>query len=374
MDIAIDCNIFTAQKYGGVSRYLVRLAEEITSIGHHVTVHGLLHLNSYLANSKDPLTRMRQVSSFPKFTRRPTHLVSDLYTGAKLHQSPPDLIHESYYQSRGVGNSRLPRVCTVHDLIHDLYPRQRGRADNTAVLRNRTIARADAVICVSENTRKDLIRFTGIAPDKTHVVHHGYESMEGTPSLNDKEKRKIEMTTKDPYLLYVGGRNHYKNFDGFVEGFSLCSGKADINIVAFGGGPFRAHEEAVITGHGIPRANVHQLSGSDDLLKALYQNALALVYPSQYEGFGFPPLEAMSAGCPVLASNSSCIPEVAGDAARYFNPEHPNSIADAIETLLSSSQKRLEMAAVGYEHLKNFSWRKCAIETLQIYEEITQNS
>lgn len=370
MKVAMDSNAFTLQRYGGVSRYLVRLAQELGTMGHDVRVHGLLHINRYLDEARAGLTWMHRIDSFPRFTRRATHFANDLWTNLRLAGDRADLIHESYCHNRRVGPSDLPRVCTVHDLIHDLFPQYWGKMDRTPEYRRATIARADAVICVSESTRRDLLRLTDLDPSKAHVVHHGFELAGSTAALGDEEQREFESLTKDPYLLYVGGRNNYKNFRGFLEGYALTGALDSHGIVAFGGGVLREDELMRLDALGIPREKVQQSSGSDSLLRFLYRHAAAFVYPSLYEGFGFPPLEAMAEDCPVLASNASCIPEVVGEAAEFFDPEDSSSIARAISRVLTSAELRDDLRVRGRKRLEAFSWKKCASETLDVYYSV----
>lgn len=370
MKIAFDSNAFTMQRFGGVSRYLVRLAEEFTDAGHDVKVHGFFHINQYLAETTRPVTRMRRIARFPKLTRRATHFLNDMRTEIDFLRESPDLIHESYCHSRRVGSQNLPRVCTVHDMIHDLFPQYWGKMDRTPEYRRATIARADAVLCVSESTRQDLIRITGIAPDKTHVVHHGFE-IEGDPAdLKGQEQNQLDQLLNRPYLLYVGGRENYKNFQNMLRGFARTSALRDVSIVAFGGGPLRQDELARAESLGIPAENLLQYGGSDALLRALYRNALAFIYPSLYEGFGFPPLEAMSEDCPVISSNASCMPEVIGDAAHFFDPQDEESIAAAIEQVLQSTELQADLVAKGRNRLRSFSWEKCARETMAVYQSV----
>jgi glycosyltransferase involved in cell wall biosynthesis len=350
------------------------MAEELSLLGHDVQVHGLLHLNHYLGTTKFPLTRMKQVRNIPRFSRKVIQRASDLLSNLELSKCLPDVLHESYFQERGIGGSGLPRICTVHDMIHDLYSKNFGPKDNTRRLRGLTLERADAVVCVSENTRKDLIRITGINPDKTHVVHHGYEPMDREISLCGEEEKKMQKALVNPYLLYVGGRSRYKNFRGFLEGFSRVSNAHDLTIIAFGGGALKRSEMEEMAKLRIRPESIQQIDGSDELLSALYQKALAFVYPSFYEGFGFPPLEAMSAGCPVVASNASCIPEIVGDAASFFDPADSESMAVAIDGVLQSPQRRAELVERGFHRLTNFSWRKCAIKTLKVYEKVLSDN
>lgn len=364
----MDSDFFTWQKYGGVTRYLVKLGEQLTEMGHDVKIHGLLHVNRHLSASQFALTRMHHIDAFPRLTRRITHLAGDLLSEMEFKLNPPDIIHESYYPKRPIGGKKLPRVCTVHDMIHELYPEIWPSNDRTAELKRSAILRADAVICVSENTRKDLVRLTGIDPEKTHVIHHGFELPAENTQLTTEEIRIMEDATSHPYLLYVGNRDFYKNYSGFIRGLAASGKSGDIRVVAFGGGSLSASELAVATELGIPEGHIRQFGGSDNLLRQLYSEAVAFVYPSRYEGFGFPPLEAMSMGCPVLASSSSCIPEILGEAAFYFDPGKSDEIAHGISRITESKSLRVELVQKGYDRIKKFSWEKCSSETLQVYQ------
>jgi len=255
-------------------------------------------------------------------------------------------------------------------MIHDLFPQYRGKMDRTPEYRRETIARADAVICVSESTRRDLVRITGIDPGKTHVIHHGFEIAGDPGDLNSMELALLDSLLEIPFLLYVGGRNNYKNFKGMLHGFAKTSMAKEVAIMAFGGGAFTAEELASAQSLGIPTKNMLQAGGSDALLRALYRNALAFIYPSTYEGFGFPPLEAMSEGCPVISSNASCMPEVVGNAARFFDPEDEDSIKDAIQEVFDSGELKKALISRGKDRLVDFSWVKCANETMTIYQSI----
>ena len=142
-------------------------------------------------------------------------------------------------------------------------------------------------------------------------------------------------------------------------------------IVAFGGGEFTSRELFEINELGFKDGFVQQLEGSDEILASLYSNAICFVYPSLYEGFGLPPLEAMAAGCPVVSSNTSSIPEVVNKAAVYFDPNNIDEMCSAIEMVVLDESIRSKLVQLGLENIKLFSWQKCAIETLDIYKKIT---
>ncbi|MEI7909909.1 MAG: glycosyltransferase family 1 protein [Verrucomicrobiota bacterium] len=370
MRIGIDSNVFTMQKYGGVSRYLVRLGEELMQTGNAVRVFGWLHTNRHLTESGRRLTGMRYVNRFPRFTRRLAHQVGDLLTGWEMQSWKPDLIHESFCHARRVGPGTVPRVCTIHDLIHELFPQYWGRMDRTPEYRRKTLERCQAVICVSESTRRDLLKVVEVDPAKVHVVHHGFDHMSRVGGLTPAEEDELAGAGRAPYLLYVGARHGYKNFQGFLRGLALSAVRHDFRVVAFGGGAWTGEESALIKQLGFAAGQVVQLGGSDALLHELFCGASAFVYPSFYEGFGFPPLEAMARGCPVIASNASSMPEVIGTAAEFFDPSDIPGIGAALEAVVTSQVRRDELINRGHERLQEFSWAKCASQTMEVYQSV----
>ena len=175
---------------------------------------------------------------------------------------------------------------------------------------------------------------------------------------------------KEAYELYdpkIG-----KNFD--IKNFWI---RADLRVrpemrngVCFGGGSLTRDERALAASLGLHADHIVQLGGADELLAAAYRNAVALVYPSHYEGFGLPPLEAMSASCPVLSSNTSSLPEVVGDAGISFDPKQHDAIGEAMEQVAFSDELRRALIARGHEQRSKFTWRRCVEDTLNGYRKI----
>jgi glycosyltransferase involved in cell wall biosynthesis len=166
----------------------------------------------------------------------------------------------------------------------------------------------------------------------------------------------------------VGRREGYKNFGGLLAAVARSPQlQKTFRIVAFGGSPFARSELQEIHSYGFAAGRVVHAQGGDVTLAALYKSAAALVYPSLYEGFGLPPLEAMSYGCPVCVSDTSSIPEVVGEAGEYFNPNEPDDIAHAIERAVFNSERRRLLAEMGRKRAAEFSWTKCAAQTAQVY-------
>ena len=256
-----------------------------------------------------------------------------------------------------------PFVLTIHDMIPELYPQYFSRDDIQVVMKKKLAPLASAIIAVSENTKKDIIRILGIPDNKIHVIYHGC-------SFPHTSKREIQIS--NPYLLYVGDRNNYKNFDLFVQYVTpFLLSHAEMRVMCTGRS-FNCKEKELFTKHQLEERFVHYWVSSDDEFFSLYHQALCFVYPSEYEGFGIPILEAYKAGCPVLLNNASCFPEIAGDAAVYFHMDSIDSdIVEKLEKIYSYSEKeRNALLAKQQERLALYSWEQSANQMAKIYCDI----
>ena len=273
-------------------------------------------------------------------------------------------VHETYYHIPPLLKSQRC-VVTVYDMIHEMFPEQMVAGDTTSARKAQAVERADKVICISHRTAADLCeRFPRVA-DKVSVVHLGWRPMEtNAEGLDDRSDRR-------PYLLFVGERRGYKNFDGLVRAFAASrSLPSDLRIRVFGGGPLTAAERRLITGLGLPLGDVEHCGYQDADLADLYRGAAALVYPSRYEGFGLPVVEAMGNDCPVICSKAGSLPEVVGSAAEYFDPDSQDDIARAIEAVIYSPVRRKELVELGRAQSLRYSWTRCAEETLAVYRSL----
>lgn len=278
-------------------------------------------------------------------------------------QIRPDIIHETYFALSPVGNARR-RVVTIHDMINELFAEQFSFAKRVTAAKRAAVNRADHVICVSENTRRDLVRLFGVDPARTSVIHLGYSiTAEADINISDFGRRR-------PILLYVGDRSvKYKNFAALLQAYSRSHILRGFDLVAFGGGPFRPNELKQIMQLGI-NDRVRVECGSDQELAEHYRTATAFVYPSMYEGFGLPPLEAMSHGCPVVCSNGGSIPEIVGEAAVYFDPNNLEELRVTMERVATTEALQADLRSRGYDRIAAFSWDKCAAATAQVYREL----
>ena len=278
---------------------------------------------------------------------------------ARIH---PDVVHETYYAASPTYRGKAIRALTVFDMIHELWPESFSASDHTARLKRCAVERADRILCISENTKRDLLRALPVDERKVSVTHLGFDR------LSPGKLVARDIVGDAPYVLYVGVRNQYKNFLGFARAFAGSRQlTGNFRIVCFGGGDVNAKERAVLRSLGLPDSKVVHVAGGDEVLAAIYSGAAAFVYPSLYEGFGIPPLEAMSLDCPVVASNMSSIPEVCGDAVEYFDPHDTDSICAAIERVTDSRERSRELIALGRKRCEMFTWDRCAKDTIDAY-------
>ena len=361
--ILYDHQIFALQQYGGISRYICELAKHVTTDADFIAnIVAPLSINNYL--HEDSIVFNGFYIPYFRGIGRIIRPVNSVVAPFIVSSLKPDIVHETYYSVCTVAPKGCPIVLTAHDMIHEKYKQFFPPNDHTTEMKRIAFSRADRIICVSENTRQDLIEIFGIAPEKTMVVYHGF-------SLNGVAK-PVDFFNERPFLLYVGARSGYKNFDTLLAAYATSSKlKSEFDLIAFGCGQFTPDENAMIRKLNIDVALVRQISGNDAILSSLYSKAAAFIYPSLYEGFGIPPLEAMSYNCPVVCSNVSSIPEVVGNAACFFNPTDLDSIRMAIEKVVESTELRDNLIKHGRIRLKQFSWDKCASETMQVYKELS---
>lgn len=366
MKIAFDHQVFGWQQYGGISRYIYELAIQLASTyEQEVAVIAPLHVNKYLMNAPSVLNVSGvAVPQLPK-TGKIYAAINRLFFKLMVHKFHPDIIHETYYALNRLAPKDAKVILTVYDMIHERFSNDFPKSDHTSRDKVSAVARADHVICISEQTKQDLIEILGVDASKISVVHLGF-------TLTSQDNlTAVAIEPVRPFLLYVGSRGGYKNFEGLLKAYAASPIlKNGFDLICFGGGDLTNKEKTLIQQLGISIDRVSQVSGNDTLLAGYYKAASAFVYPSLYEGFGIPPLEAMSFDCPVVCSNLSSIPEVVGNAAEMFDPENPDSIRAAIERVINNPQLRENLIKLGRERIKLFSWERCAQQTLDVYRKV----
>ncbi|TRZ56746.1 MAG: glycosyltransferase family 1 protein [Rhodocyclaceae bacterium] len=366
MRIAYDHQIFGWQDYGGISRYFYELAREMaTTCRQQVKIIAPLYVNRYLDRAPAALQVFGTASPCLPKSGRFYRFVNALIAAPLLRRFRPDIVHETYYASTGVAPRGAKVVLTVFDMIHERFKESISAFDPVSREKIRAVKRADHVICISAQTRRDLLELIDIDPAKTSVVHLGFSLTATNPP------QPYQIATRRPFLLYVGKRGGYKNFEGLLKAYAASSLlRTEFDLVCFGGGGVTSVERHLMHRLNLPADRVRQVSGDDALLEAHYRAASAFVFPSLYEGFGLPPLEAMSFDCPVICSGVSSIPEVVGDAAAIFDPYDVEAMRGTIERLVGDGDLRRSLISRGRQRLQMFSWTRCADETLDVYGKV----
>lgn len=365
MRVLYDGHIYLMQAAGGVNRYFANLIGRLPAdVTPYLTLCGSSSVNF-------PVNPRLKVYNYRRF--RPasvSYRLEKLFFAYANQAHHYDLAHPTYYTllSRSeFSQYRCPVVVTVWDMIHELFPSELDPSGRHAEEKRRAIMAAQAVICISENTKNDLLERYPVSPDRVRVTHLASAI---DASLADGP----EPVPERRYFLYVGLRYGYKNFNGLLAAFArslLTHPEIALCIV---GAPFSDTESKLIAELGLTAAVEHYGQVSDAHLAKLYRQSVAFVYPSFYEGFGIPLLEAMACGTPVVASNRSSIPEVVGEAGLLFDPEKTDELTDILNTLVDDSSERERLIARGLEQVKSFSWDKTVSQTLEIYREVSGRS
>jgi glycosyltransferase involved in cell wall biosynthesis len=359
--VLFDHQIFCIQKTGGISRY-------ITSILNYAQAHPEAGLHAELS--------LQAADNFyltPRFKQAlPWYLKSDYvgkkhllerynrcYTLEKIKHQAFDVFFPTYYNTYFLSEVKKPYILTVHDMTHEHFPEYfRTKRDFTLDYKEKAIQNAAGIIAISEHTRQDLMAYYNVPGNKIRVIHHGI--------CADFDSEAIEnLPTK--FFLYVGERGGYKNFECLV--FAL--GKlADTSVhLVCTGKAFTLEEHDLLRKHNLGGRS-HVFSVNDAALNFMYQNALALVYPSRYEGFGYPLIEAMRAGCRVLSSNSSCLPEIGGNVAAYFDPDDIEALyALLAQTLTFSAEEQMRYVAEAKMHFKKFQLEQSMRQTIDFIRQ-----
>ena len=392
MKILYDHQIFYRQNYGGVSRYFCELMNQFSKDPdlhfilplHFVQNDNLARfpqLNRYWSGRYDGLYNNYFVSVLQKKIRFNAlnfglnYIINNQGESIRLLKKQDfDVFHPTYYEPYFLKYlQKKPYVLTVYDMIHELFPEYFKPADKTRSWKKELIENAGVVIAISENTKNDIIKFTGIDPDRIRVIHLGnpYEHSDEPARINTSSDPPV---VGKPYLLFVGGRSAYKNFNFFIESIAgLLREHEGLQVICAGSLPFTDEEKKFLRDLHILH-KVHYIRINEEILKNLYKNAIAFVFPSLYEGFGLPVLEAFSCGCPVLLTDSSSLPEVGGDAALYFTSGDKMSLNHAVDTILSDGKSRADLIKKGSERLKLFSWEKTADATKKVYCNCYENN
>jgi glycosyltransferase involved in cell wall biosynthesis len=284
----------------------------------------------------------------------------------------------------GIERTGIPSVVTIHDLIFERYPEQFSKIDVQVYRKKFRYAchHSDRIIAISEQTKIDVVQLYGIAEEKIDICYQSCHPAFGeVVSQNEKEAIRKRYGLPPEFFLYVGSIIERKNLLNICKAVQALSGKIDIPLVVIGGG--REYKQTVQ--EYVRSANLSDkiifLSDSEvvkrdaafqrpETFAAIYQMAVAMIYPSFFEGFGIPVLEALWSRLPVITSNVSCLPETGGDAAYYVSPGRPEEIAEGMQRICEDALLREEMKRKGWDYAQNFTLEKCTRPVMDVYKKV----
>ncbi|MDI6809511.1 MAG: glycosyltransferase family 1 protein [Candidatus Eisenbacteria bacterium] len=367
MNIVLDARTAT-DHFPGIGRYVVSLAHALASVVPNLSVL-LLH------NPLAPVTRMA-LPDLPRLESRvsPFSLRQQWVVPKALRSIDVAVYHSPYYLLPY--RPGVPTVLTCYDLIPLAYPEyfSAGKRLIYRLAHMLALKRADAIVAISEGTKADLIRYFHVAPQRIFVTplaagaHFTPQPPERTIAVKEKYGLPEE------YVLYFGSNKPHKNLVRLVKAFAeskIGGPSSNVSLVIAGHWDERypqAKETAMLL--HIEDRVIFLADVSENDLPVLYGGARLFVFPSLYEGFGLPVLEAMACGTPVVCSNTSSLPEVAGDAALLVNPLDVNGLVGAINRVLSDDGLQKEMVEKGFNQARRFSWERTARETVSVYERV----
>jgi glycosyltransferase involved in cell wall biosynthesis len=360
--VGYDFQIFGEQERGGISRYFCELAREFrTNEGLKVDAECAWEFNGNRHAQETGIGRpVALISPIRWRYRRRLYKAACLPYRRRLRDV--DVLHPTYYM-HPLDRSRWPQavVVTVHDMIPEVFPEMFRRSPHR--YKDSHIINADLIIAPTEATKRDVLRIMGGSSVAIEVIPHGVGGLFFEPPVGIQH-----LTRFGHYVLHVGDRRGYKDFGTLLQAFS--SVKRDYRrLIAAGGGPFTPSEQRKILSLGLAD-RVLWVSPEDAELRDLYHGAAAFVFPSRYEGFGLPTLEALASGCSALLANCSSHPEIGGDAAIYFEPGNATSLASGLLRLARERNLREDLARRGPERARLFTWAKAAAATAEAYRSV----
>jgi glycosyltransferase involved in cell wall biosynthesis len=369
MKILYDHQSFSGTKYGGVARYFYDLIQSLQQQnGIEVELSVVFSNNVYLHNSD--LINVKPYESVLGYnlTNKLVSHFNRLNSAFKVMRNNFDVFHPTYFNGYFLNflNQKRPYVITYHDVIPEKFSSKYAELDGfDKAHKQKIINGASKIIAVSDNTKCDVLEHFNVPYEKIDVVHHT------THFISYKPSDSFTIDVPERYLLYVGNRENYKNFIAFTKAiFPLLIKDKDLRIICAGSNDFTKEEVDLFHHLKVQNRFLHYKIPNDDILYRLYQNATAFVYPSLYEGFGIPILEAFACGCPVALSTTSSFPEVAQNAGLYFNPYDAEEIMFQVENIINKSDLRLELVKKGFERLKDFTPNRLATQTRQVYQSV----
>lgn len=354
MRVEYDRQIFGLQRRGGITRYFTELILSLRQTEPDIEpviaggwASNEMLLEAGLADRRHALWGRRPLRWLRRWNRS--------------HAPHPDLYHPTYYEETHLPRlRRRPMAVTVHDMIPEIEPRTFPRG-NPHRAKEAYVRAASVILCVSKATATDLLRVYGPLDVPIVVTPLGVsKTFRPTGSANPEF----------PFLLFVGNRTGYKEYSVLAQALAVVRrSKPNLQLIAVGGGDWSDEETHLHRQLGIGAAT-HRFDASDRELAALYSSCLAFVFPSRLEGFGLPTIEAMACGAPTVLANASVHPEIGGDAALYFAPGDPTSLAAELGRLISDEELRVQLSLAGQQRAATFTWTRTAAATASAYRAV----
>jgi glycosyltransferase involved in cell wall biosynthesis len=363
--ILFDHQVFSLQNAGGASRYHYELMRYLAGVPGveadlFLGVHGCVFPFEELPQERIRVTRLGG-SLRPGVAR---YIVNEFFGNVRSVRNRVDIYHPTLYRRMPLVRARRI-VATHHDCVHERFPSLFRNVKQILRAKRRLYAKADAIICVSESSRKDLLEFYDVDAAKTRVIYHGLHRLPAPAT----HPARLHPPLPTEYLLFVGSRAPYKNFDHLLRAFRATGLHKSMQLLVVGGGSLTGTERELAEELEVASRLVVFPRPADELLAEAYAAATLLVYPSRYEGFGFPPLEAMAAGCPTLVSHTSSLPEICRDAPFYFDPKDQGSLEAMLLEATNDDKARRRARERGTQVAAQYNWQKCGEQTLAVYRE-----
>jgi glycosyltransferase involved in cell wall biosynthesis len=361
MKILYDHQIFSWQKHGGISRYFVELFHRLPKYEAVIITSVLFTENEHFVNIKYHKILKIIEKIIGPFLKP---FVAKTYTLLNIMFRNYDVYHPTQHDYSYIRYCKKPYVVTVYDMTAEIFPQYFVGSKKSDL--KLICEKANHIIAISETTKNDIVKLFCIAPERISTIY-----LAG--SINKQVSCSKNQVCLSKQLLFVGYRSHYKNFAIVLQLLRYLIGKKhQLSLLCVGGNGFNSDELSLIKQLNLKEV-VNQKQLSENGLAAAYQNSLALIYPSFYEGFGLPIIEAMSFQCPLIVSDIPVFREIARNAALFFDPHNPKEAAEKVEEVLIDHQLRKRLVNLGKMRAADFSWEKTAQETAKIYRMVASN-
>lgn len=365
MNIHYDGYIYALQRAGGINRYFKNLIDRLPV---DITAAMTLPVRHEHCFPNNPRLRCHFPPRNVLKSGMITSLIKPWYLAGLEKVGRTDLSHPTYHElfsGKPFASHRSPLVLTIHDMIFERFSTRTDPVGREATLKKAAVEAADAIICVSQNTKQDLMEMLGVPEERISVIPLATE-------LSSEMACQKMRTPTAPYVIFVGSRPFYKNFARVLMALTKVTETwPDLRLVVVGRS-FNPTEQEWVAALGLDDQIMQISEVSDAQLAALYRDAEALIYPSLYEGFGIPPLEAMACGTVVIAARSSSIPEVVGDAAILFDPYSADELAEHILSLRQLGIRREDSIQRGRQQAARYSWDVTAAKTVEVYRQLAR--